>query len=242
MSRAVRMALWEYRKGMALTGEIIILSLLSVSQIVIYHLKWIAGGSASSQVVKRFACGWCTVWYDDNLQIIFEKSKQICVTMSHWWKMLCSPETKSPGWTGWRTEMSTADCLWVKSNHLSRLLLDLYWVVRRPLSAWLHFLPTYHYNVAGVCDSDVDEVCQKAKNNAQNKGIWSIGAVGRCLSRQLAEHKSLTDQCQTLVAVAAPKVHFFPLDNFTIPLWFGRLSGTHKHEDSVVPVSDEVNF
>ena len=60
---------------------------------------------------------------------------------------------------------------------------------------------------AGVCDADVDQVCQKASNQAQNKGIWSIGAVGRCLSRQLAERKTLTSQCQTLVAVAAPKVN-----------------------------------
>lgn len=59
----------------------------------------------------------------------------------------------------------------------------------------------------GVCDADVDQVCQKASNQVQNKGIWSIGAVGRCLSRQLAERKTLTSQCQTLVAVAAPKVN-----------------------------------
>lgn len=59
----------------------------------------------------------------------------------------------------------------------------------------------------GVCDDDVNQICQKASvNPAKNRGIWSIGAVGRCLSRQLAENKKLTPGCQTLVAVAAPKV------------------------------------
>ena len=64
---------------------------------------------------------------------------------------------------------------------------------------------------AGVCDDDVNQICQKASvNPAKNRGIWSIGAVGRCLSRQLAENKKLTPGCQTLVAVAAPKVSLLP--------------------------------
>ena len=58
----------------------------------------------------------------------------------------------------------------------------------------------------GVCDVDVDTVCAKSKDNPKNRGIWSIGAVGRCLSRQLAENKALSPGCHTLVAVAAPKV------------------------------------
>ena len=58
-----------------------------------------------------------------------------------------------------------------------------------------------------MCDNDVDNICQRASNNPKNRGIWSIGAVGRCLSRQLAENKALSPGCQTLVAVAAPKVH-----------------------------------
>lgn len=49
-------------------------------------------------------------------------------------------------------------------------------------------------------------MCQKTKSAAKNRHIWSIGAVGRCLSRQLAENKALSSGCQTLVAVAAPKV------------------------------------
>ena len=40
----------------------------------------------------------------------------------------------------------------------------------------------------------------------QSRGIWSIGAVGRCLSRQLAESKPLTLECRSLVLVAAPRV------------------------------------
>ena len=48
--------------------------------------------------------------------------------------------------------------------------------------------------------------CQTAVANPKNRGIWSIGAVGRCLSRQLAENKPLTLDCRSLVIVAAPKV------------------------------------
>ena len=40
----------------------------------------------------------------------------------------------------------------------------------------------------------------------KSRGIWSIGAVGRCLSRQLAESKPLTLECRSLVLVAAPRV------------------------------------
>lgn len=47
---------------------------------------------------------------------------------------------------------------------------------------------------------------QTAVANPKNRGIWSIGAVGRCLSRQLAENKALTLECRSLVIVAAPKV------------------------------------
>ncbi len=42
--------------------------------------------------------------------------------------------------------------------------------------------------------------------HCQSRGIWSIGAVGRCLSRQLAESKPLTLECRSLVLVAAPRV------------------------------------
>lgn len=69
-----------------------------------------------------------------------------------------------------------------------------------------HHLLKLHL-AAGVCDDDVTQICQKASINPnKNRGIWSIGAVGRCLSRQLAENKRLTPGCHTLVAVAAPKV------------------------------------
>ena len=42
--------------------------------------------------------------------------------------------------------------------------------------------------------------------HCKSRGIWSIGAVGRCLSRQLAESKPLTLECRSLVLVAAPRV------------------------------------
>ena len=59
---------------------------------------------------------------------------------------------------------------------------------------------------AGVCDSDVDKICGKVSNGTIQRGLWTIGAVGRCLSRQLAEQKPLAEQCRGLVAVAAPQV------------------------------------
>ncbi|KAK9820440.1 hypothetical protein WJX72_010380 [[Myrmecia] bisecta] len=59
--------------------------------------------------------------------------------------------------------------------------------------------------LTGMCDADVGSICGKATKNPKNRGIWSIGAVGRCLSRQLAEDKPLEPACRTLVAVAAPK-------------------------------------
>ena len=57
---------------------------------------------------------------------------------------------------------------------------------------------------AGTCDSDVEQVCGKV-NTPRARGVWSIGVVGRCLSRQLAENKKLAPECRKLVTVAAPK-------------------------------------
>jgi Golgi apparatus protein 1 len=63
-----------------------------------------------------------------------------------------------------------------------------------------------------MCDADVEIIpqCQKAVDNPKNRGVWSIGAVGRCLSRQLAESKPLTLECRSLVIVAAPRVRTIP--------------------------------
>lgn len=59
---------------------------------------------------------------------------------------------------------------------------------------------------AGWCDEDVNSICAHAGNTPRNRGVWSIGAVGRCLSRQLAESKPLSTDCRRLVLAAAPKV------------------------------------
>ncbi|KAK9816541.1 hypothetical protein WJX72_001742 [[Myrmecia] bisecta] len=59
--------------------------------------------------------------------------------------------------------------------------------------------------LTGMCDADVGSICGKATRNPKNHGIWSIGAVGRCLSKQLAEDKPLEPACRALVAVAAPE-------------------------------------
>lgn len=58
--------------------------------------------------------------------------------------------------------------------------------------------------LTGACDADVASICPKAGDSKQ-RAVWSIGAVGRCLSRQLAERKTLTSDCKLMVAVAAPK-------------------------------------
>ena len=56
----------------------------------------------------------------------------------------------------------------------------------------------------GMCDADVNAACSKI-NTPRSRGVWSIGAVGRCLSKQLAEGKKLEKPCAKLVQVAAPK-------------------------------------
>uniref|UniRef100_A0A061SDF6 Golgi apparatus protein 1 n=1 Tax=Tetraselmis sp. GSL018 TaxID=582737 RepID=A0A061SDF6_9CHLO len=53
-----------------------------------------------------------------------------------------------------------------------------------------------------ACDEDVKKYCPTKGNT---RGIFSIGAVGRCLSRRVAEEKPLTAECRRLVSVAAPK-------------------------------------
>ncbi|KAK9797745.1 hypothetical protein WJX73_005342 [Symbiochloris irregularis] len=56
------------------------------------------------------------------------------------------------------------------------------------------------------CDADVSSICSlSAATTPKNRGVWSIGAVGRCLSRQLAEGKPLSPDCRRLVLAAAPK-------------------------------------
>lgn len=54
------------------------------------------------------------------------------------------------------------------------------------------------------CDADVIRFCSAQRK--KSRGVWSIGAVGRCLSHQLALGSRLSDQCQVLVRAAAPQV------------------------------------
>jgi golgi apparatus protein 1 len=77
-----------------------------------------------------------------------------------------------------------------------------------------------------VCDDDVDLICPA---NTQKRNVYTIGAVGRCLSKQLASGRPLSAPCRKLVSVAAPKdirsylqvctrrLPFFPA-NFVSPL------------------------
>jgi Golgi apparatus protein 1 len=57
-------------------------------------------------------------------------------------------------------------------------------------------------HLTAACDQDVKSYCPKGN---KTRGIFSIGAVGRCLSRRLAEEKALSADCKRLVSVAAPK-------------------------------------
>ncbi|KAK9838535.1 hypothetical protein WJX81_005974 [Elliptochloris bilobata] len=59
--------------------------------------------------------------------------------------------------------------------------------------------------LTGVCDADVGNVCQAAQESPRARAAWSIGAVGRCLSRNLAENQPLDSECRALVIAAAPK-------------------------------------
>lgn len=56
--------------------------------------------------------------------------------------------------------------------------------------------------LTGPCDEDVDSICVQTK---RTKGVFSIGYVGRCLSKQLASRQHLAGACRKLVTVAAPK-------------------------------------
>eukprot|EP00884_Botryococcus_braunii_P009912 jgi/Botrbrau1/18922/Bobra.177_2s0076.1 len=58
--------------------------------------------------------------------------------------------------------------------------------------------------LTGVCDVDVDKVCQK-KEAAAKKAAFNIGYIGKCLSRQLALNKPMQPSCRALVIVAAPR-------------------------------------
>ena len=87
---------------------------------------------------------------------------------------------------------------WQPSS-LAVLAIDMKPTKNRCSAEWCFFIYTCRYNATGVCSSDVNELYPKAKNNAHDKGIRSIGSVRRCLLRRLAEHKRLTDQYKQLL-------------------------------------------
>ena len=53
-----------------------------------------------------------------------------------------------------------------------------------------------------ACDADVATIC---KGDASRRSVYTIGVVGRCLSKQLAQGKAMSAECRKLVTVAAPK-------------------------------------
>eukprot|EP00878_Enallax_costatus_P007022 GHUV01007359.1.p1 GENE.GHUV01007359.1~~GHUV01007359.1.p1 ORF type:complete len:595 (+),score=136.49 GHUV01007359.1:1595-3379(+) len=58
--------------------------------------------------------------------------------------------------------------------------------------------------LTSVCDDDVNTFCPKGAK-ARSGGMFTIGAVGRCLSKALVQAKALTPKCRELVLTAAPK-------------------------------------
>jgi hypothetical protein len=52
------------------------------------------------------------------------------------------------------------------------------------------------------CDDDVKSICE---GNSKRRNSYTIGLVGRCLSKQMAQNKPLSNECRKLVTAAAPK-------------------------------------
>lgn len=49
-----------------------------------------------------------------------------------------------------------------------------------------------------TCDADVDKFCSGVS-------ISTVGAVGRCLAKQVTDNAALTEGCKKMVMLAAPK-------------------------------------
>ena len=62
----------------------------------------------------------------------------------------------------------------------------------------------YKNNTAltSACDPDVSDYCS---NYSKRRSVYTIGVVGRCLTKQLAQSQPLSPPCRKLVSVAAPK-------------------------------------
>ena len=55
------------------------------------------------------------------------------------------------------------------------------------------------------CDADVQRLCE-GEAGRHRRGVFSIGAVGRCLAGQLGHGSALDGECRELVMAAAPLV------------------------------------
>lgn len=55
-----------------------------------------------------------------------------------------------------------------------------------------------------ACDADVSTQCPRG-SRSKSGAVFTIGVVGRCLSKSLVEGKQLEPKCRELVLVAAPK-------------------------------------
>ncbi|MEW5310424.1 MAG: hypothetical protein WDW38_002223 [Sanguina aurantia] len=54
------------------------------------------------------------------------------------------------------------------------------------------------------CDKDVQATCPKG-SKSRSAAVFTIGVVGRCLSKSMVEGRSLESKCRNMVLVAAPK-------------------------------------
>ena len=59
--------------------------------------------------------------------------------------------------------------------------------------------------LTACCDHDVHSTCEAAASN-HKRGVFTIGAVGRCLAKHLAVGTPMEPECRELVLAAAPGV------------------------------------
>lgn len=74
----------------------------------------------------------------------------------------------------------------------------------RPADVSSHYLPA-GAAITEACDADVARMCE-AEAGRHKRGVYTIGAVGRCLARNLAKGAPLAAECRQLITAAAPEV------------------------------------
>jgi len=74
-----------------------------------------------------------------------------------------------------------------------------------------------HLSPPSAAEARLPPRAQAAQESPRARAAWSIGAIGRCLSRNLAENQPLEAECRALVIAAAPKACPNPYPNPITP-------------------------